>query len=99
MKNIAELLRLTEEMLEASRSTDWDLLTTLQQQREQLFQSGLSPAEMPTEPTPMLSTLRKVLLLNHEITSIARDERGHRQAQLEGLHRSRRAASCYEKLS
>lgn len=95
MDSITRVLQLTERMLDAAMSSEWDLLTSLQQQREQLLPSSVSPAQSPMEPNLMLSTLRKVLSLNEEIASIARDERRHRETQLEGFRRSRRAAHCY----
>ena len=97
MDNIARVLRLTEKMLQASRSGEWDLLATLQQQREQLLHDTASQTGSAMEPNLTLSTLHKVLSINEEITSIARGERRHRQTQLQGLHRSRSAANCYKR--
>ncbi len=95
MDRIASMLHLTEKMLEASRSGEWDLLAALQEQREQLLHATETQAGFPVEPELALATLRKVLVLNEEITSIARAERQEREAQLKGLRRSRRGASCY----
>jgi hypothetical protein len=84
-------------MLDAATSGEWDLLTSLQQQREQLLPSSVSPAPSPIESNLTLATLRKVLSLNEKIVSIASDERRHRRTQLAGLQRSRRAAQSYKR--
>jgi hypothetical protein len=97
METIAQVLHLTEKMLQASRSGEWDMLTILQQQREQLLHSSTMPAKAPLDPDIMLAMLRETMVLNEEIVSIARSERQHRQIKLESLRRGQHAVRCYEK--
>ncbi|MFZ0258275.1 MAG: flagellar protein FliT [Gammaproteobacteria bacterium] len=97
MESMARIFRLTEKMLQAAKSGEWEMLANLQQEREQLLQGTVNLAEIPMAPKLMLSTLRKVLLLNKEIVSISEAECRHRQTQLEALHCNRRAANCYKR--
>lgn len=94
---MARVLQLTTQMLAASKSHEWDVLATLQQQREQLLRIVSPFTQSAMEPDRMLATLRQILLMNEELTSIARDECRRRQVKLEGLHRGRRAARSYRR--
>lgn len=82
-------------MLEAGQAGDWERLAALQQARAPLVYNPQDP-NLPAANLELgLATLRRILSLNEAIASLAAAERGQRQAQLQGLRRSRLAARCY----
>lgn len=96
MEDITKVFRLTENMLQAARSGEWEMLANLQQERERSVRSTENLAYSQAQFERVLHTFRQVLSLNKEIVSITEAECRHRQAQLEVLHRSQHAVNCYK---
>ncbi len=89
---LEDILRLSEDMLSAARSENFDRLSQLERQRNELL-GKITALKIP--PLRLAEALRQVGTLDRAILAILEQERETAEKALRELRRSRRAARIY----
>jgi len=98
----AQLLALSEHMLDAAKSSDWEALTDLEQQRQPVMQAYFTDVA-PTLPPKLIADRIHVLqaveqqILDHCMKArgeIAKSLKGFRRGKIAGQAYSEHAEAC-----
>lgn len=94
-ETLTKVFSLSENMVEASKSEQWEVLADLQHEREQLLSRIDFAPSSPAKVDALLSKLRQLLSLNKEMVAIVEAERQRCRTELKALRNGRYAANCY----
>ena len=88
-----QMLHLTELMVKAAESHDWEQLTEFQQDRDQLMQS------LPAASADSAALLETILGLNQQLESLSQQQRLQLAEQLRQGQQNRQGIQAYQQVT
>jgi hypothetical protein len=96
-EQFAVILRLTRQMLEAARASDWLTVTTLESQQQDQLKHFFSQPAQANETTWLAQGIQQVLKLNDEIMSLGENGKQEIIENLSNVTNGKKAAQAYAK--
>lgn len=91
----AQLLSLSEHMLDAAKSSDWDSLSALEQQRQPVMQAYFTDVTPTLPPELVADRIHVLQSVEQQILDHCLKARGKIAKSLKGFRRGKQAGKAY----
>jgi len=91
----AQLLAMSENMLDAAKSSDWELLTDLEQQRQPVMQAYFTDVTPSLPPELVADRIHVLQAVEQQILDHCLKARGEIAKNLKGFRRGKKAGKAY----
>jgi hypothetical protein len=96
-EQFAAILRLSRQMLDAARASDWLEVSNLESQRQDQLKNFFSQPAQANETTWLAQGIQQVLKLNDEIMSLGEEGKQEILKNMSDLSNGKKAAQAYAK--